>query len=80
MEYGDRAATLFPGDFDKQAGYTALTTVFDVMMGKQIPGVKKEFNQEITGAANNPTIWKVKLLTLTTDKFIYTVHIEEHPQ
>ncbi len=54
---------------------------FDPQVKGAKTGSKKEFNQEITGAANKSTLWKVKLLTLTTDKFIYTVqYYQPNPQ
>ena len=50
---------------------------FDPKVKGAKSGSKKEFTQKFTGAiansSSNSTIWKVKLLTLEADKFIYTV-------
>jgi hypothetical protein len=45
-------------------------TPFDPKVKGAKSGSKKEFT---TAIANSSTIWKVKVLTLETDKFIYTV-------
>ncbi len=47
---------------------------FDPKVKGAKSGLKKEFTKEFTAnSSTNSTIWKVKVLALETDKFIYTV-------
>ncbi len=50
-----------------------VTIPFDPKVKGAKSGSKQEFTTAIATSAGNPTIWKVKALTLETDKFIYTV-------
>ncbi len=50
-----------------------VTIPFDAKVKGAKSGSKQEFTTAIASGAGNPIIWKVKALTLETDKFIYTV-------
>ena len=50
-----------------------VTIPFDAKVKGAKSGSKQEFTTAIANSTGNPTIWKVKALTLETDKFIYTV-------
>lgn len=53
-----------------------VTIPFDAKVKGAKSGSKKEFTKEfaIANGSPNSTIWKVQLLTLETDQFIYRVH------
>ncbi len=50
-----------------------VTIPFDAKVKGAKSGSKQEFTTAIANSTGSPTIWKVKALTLETDKFIYTV-------
>ena len=60
--------------FDDSLKAKDLVTIpFDATVKGAKSGLKKEFTVAIANSSGSPTIWKVKALTLETEKFIYTV-------